>query len=58
MAHEAHIWALHGLVLVQGVGKEHAKWSPSCGTTYAFEADIRINSDAMDLLDERQKQEW
>jgi len=42
----------------KGVGKEHAKWSPSCGTTYAFEADIRINSDAMDLLDERQKQEW
>jgi len=42
----------------KGVGKEHAKWSPSCGTTYAFEPDIRINHDAMDLLDARQKQEW
>jgi len=42
----------------KGVAKEHAKWSPSCGTTYAFEPDIRINHDAMDLLDERQKQDW
>jgi hypothetical protein len=40
------------------VAKEHAKWSPSCGTTYAFEPDIRINHDAMDLLDESQKQDW
>ncbi len=40
------------------MAKEHAKWSPSCGTTYAFEPDIRINHDAMDLLDESQKQDW
>jgi DNA-directed RNA polymerase II subunit RPB3 len=42
----------------KGVAKEHAKWSPSCGTTYAFEPDIRINSEAVDMLDERQKIEW
>jgi len=42
----------------KGVGKEHAKWSPTCGTTYQFEPDIRINQTRMEELDEKSKMEW
>jgi len=42
----------------KGVGKEHAKWSPTCGTTYQFEPEIRINQSRMEELDEKSKLEW
>eukprot|EP01102_Stenamoeba_stenopodia_P010984 TRINITY_DN3353_c0_g1_i3.p1 TRINITY_DN3353_c0_g1~~TRINITY_DN3353_c0_g1_i3.p1 ORF type:complete len:329 (-),score=68.37 TRINITY_DN3353_c0_g1_i3:379-1365(-) len=42
----------------KGVGKEHAKWSPSCGTVYQFDPDIHINYDVMDQLEEQEKIEW
>jgi len=42
----------------KGVGKEHAKWSPSCGVTYRFEPDIRLNLTKIDDLDDKQKQDF
>jgi len=42
----------------KGVGKEHAKWSPTCGTTYQFEPEIRINQTRMEELDKKSKMEW
>lgn len=42
----------------KGVGKEHAKWSPCCGTVYQFDPDIHINYDVMDQLEEQEKIEW
>jgi len=42
----------------KGVGKEHAKWSPTCGVTYQFDPDIRINQSRMEELNETQKQEF
>eukprot|EP01112_Ceratiomyxa_fruticulosa_P001158 TRINITY_DN1114_c0_g1_i1.p1 TRINITY_DN1114_c0_g1~~TRINITY_DN1114_c0_g1_i1.p1 ORF type:complete len:301 (+),score=58.74 TRINITY_DN1114_c0_g1_i1:216-1118(+) len=42
----------------KGVGKEHAKWSPTCGVTFQYEPDIRINHSRLDEISERQKEEW
>jgi DNA-directed RNA polymerase II subunit RPB3 len=42
----------------KGVGKEHAKWQPTCVVTYRFEPDIRINTARMDDLEEEKKIEW
>jgi len=42
----------------KGVGKEHAKWSPTCGVTYQFDPDIRLNQASMETLSETQKQEF
>lgn len=43
---------------VKGIGKEHAKWIPVSVATYQFDPDIRINQEAMERLDEDQKQEF
>jgi len=45
-------------VAKKGVGKEHAKWSPTCGVTYQYEPDIRFNQTRMDEFTETQKQEF
>jgi len=42
----------------KGVGKEHAKWSPTCGVTYQFTPDIRLNQNKLDELNDLQKLEW
>lgn len=42
----------------KGVGKEHGKWQPTCGTVFQYDPDIEINYDRMDELTEEQKQEW
>ncbi|PRP80682.1 RNA polymerase II core subunit [Planoprotostelium fungivorum] len=39
----------------KGVGKEHAKWQPTCITTFQYDPDIRINQNIMDRLDEEKK---
>ena len=41
-----------------GRGKEHSKWSPVCGCSYAFQPIIYLNDDALDMLDDVQKQEF
>jgi DNA-directed RNA polymerase II subunit RPB3 len=45
-------------VAKKGIGKEHAKFQPTCGATYQFEANIRIDRSRMDQLDEASKMEW
>ena len=42
----------------KGIGKEHAKWSPTCGVTYQFDPEITLNQNRLDELDEKGKQEW
>lgn len=42
----------------KGVGKEHAKWSPSCVATYQYQPIININQNRMDELNEQQKREF
>ncbi|EGC32876.1 RNA polymerase II core subunit [Dictyostelium purpureum] len=42
----------------KGVGKEHAKWSPSCIATYQFQPIVTINQNRMDELSDKQKEEW
>jgi len=40
---------------VQGIGKDHAKWSPVSTASMKFEPDVRINKADMDLLNDKQK---
>jgi len=42
----------------KGVGKEHAKWQPSCGTVFQYDPDIVINYPRLDDLTENEKREW
>jgi len=42
----------------KGVGKEHAKWIPSCVATYQFQPHIVINQNRLDELTDQQKEEW
>jgi len=39
----------------KGVGKEHAKWNPSCGVCYKFEPQILLNSALMENFMEDKK---
>eukprot|EP01120_Amphizonella_sp_Union-15-10_P015352 TRINITY_DN788_c0_g6_i1.p1 TRINITY_DN788_c0_g6~~TRINITY_DN788_c0_g6_i1.p1 ORF type:complete len:318 (-),score=39.21 TRINITY_DN788_c0_g6_i1:103-1002(-) len=42
----------------KGVGKEHAKWSPTCVVTYRFDYDIRLNDNSIEDLTDTQKKEF
>eukprot|EP01098_Paradermamoeba_levis_P009778 TRINITY_DN4094_c0_g1_i1.p1 TRINITY_DN4094_c0_g1~~TRINITY_DN4094_c0_g1_i1.p1 ORF type:complete len:307 (-),score=58.64 TRINITY_DN4094_c0_g1_i1:240-1160(-) len=42
----------------KGVGKEHAKWSPTCTATFQLDPDIRINYPRMDELSAEKREEW
>lgn len=60
IAKKVHNWFTLTMVCnwLKGVGMEHAKWSPTCGVTYQFDPDIRINHARLDGLSEQQKQDW
>lgn len=40
----------------KGVGKEHAKWQPTCVATFQYDPDIKINQTRMEELTLRQKE--
>jgi len=42
----------------KGVGKEHAKWNPSCGVSYKFEPSVIINPTLMESLSDERKREF
>eukprot|EP01116_Phalansterium_solitarium_P013557 TRINITY_DN30948_c0_g1_i1.p1 TRINITY_DN30948_c0_g1~~TRINITY_DN30948_c0_g1_i1.p1 ORF type:complete len:300 (-),score=98.91 TRINITY_DN30948_c0_g1_i1:166-1065(-) len=42
----------------KGVGKEHSKWSPTCGCVYQFDPDIRIDQTKASKLTVKQKDEF
>lgn len=49
---------LADLPSAQGIGKEHAKFIPTCTVAMAYMPDIRINPDVADLMTGDQKLEW
>lgn len=42
----------------KGVGKEHAKWTPSPAVNFLYEPEIRLNQARMDEMTENQKQDF
>jgi len=45
-------------VAKKGVGKEHAKWQPTCGTSFSYDPEIIINHNRMEELSEADKRAW
>eukprot|EP00670_Eutreptiella_braarudii_P027515 CAMPEP_0174375306 /NCGR_PEP_ID=MMETSP0811_2-20130205/114092_1 /TAXON_ID=73025 ORGANISM="Eutreptiella gymnastica-like, Strain CCMP1594" /NCGR_SAMPLE_ID=MMETSP0811_2 /ASSEMBLY_ACC=CAM_ASM_000667 /LENGTH=294 /DNA_ID=CAMNT_0015525389 /DNA_START=116 /DNA_END=1000 /DNA_ORIENTATION=+ len=42
----------------RGIGKEHAKWIPTCTVAMAYMPDIRINQEVADQMPSEHKHEW
>eukprot|EP01107_Rhizomastix_libera_P007587 TRINITY_DN22608_c0_g1_i1.p1 TRINITY_DN22608_c0_g1~~TRINITY_DN22608_c0_g1_i1.p1 ORF type:complete len:324 (+),score=76.16 TRINITY_DN22608_c0_g1_i1:29-1000(+) len=42
----------------KGVGKEHAKWSPTCGVEFYAEPIVTINNEALKKFSEQRRKDW